>query len=60
MHRPLHDGDAAALCRIALPLAGAYVAETIMSVGNLMIVGRLGAGPLAGVGLASNLLLYPW
>lgn len=58
MDRPLHDGDAPALCRIALPLAGAYVAETIMSVGNVMIVGRLGAGPLAGVGLASNLLLY--
>jgi MATE family multidrug resistance protein len=58
MGKPPHDGDAGALCRIALPLACAYVAETIMSVGNLMIVGRLGAGPLAGVGLASNLLLY--
>ena len=50
--------EAHALLAIALPLGGAYIAETVMPLGNAMIVGRLGTDALAGVGLASNLLLY--
>ena len=56
--RNFEQGDVRTLFEIALPLSGAYIAETAMPLGNAMIVGRLGAEALAGVGLASNLLLF--
>jgi MATE family multidrug resistance protein len=52
------SAESRALLAIALPLTGTYITETVMPLGNTMIVGRLGTDALAGVGLASNLLLY--
>lgn len=51
--RPHHDSRA--LLRIAVPLAGAYLAEVAMGITDMVIVGRLGANELAAVGLTSGL-----
>ena len=56
--RHFKRGDVWSLLGIALPLCGAYIAEALMPLGNTMIVARLGTEALAGVGLASNLLLF--
>ncbi|MGH6961853.1 MAG: MATE family efflux transporter, partial [Dongiaceae bacterium] len=54
--RPSWRAELRALVVIAAPLAAGFLAEMAMSVTDTIIVGRLGSIPLAGVGLAANLL----
>lgn len=42
---------------IAVPLAGAYLAEIAMMITDMVIVGRLGSVQLAAVGLAGDLMI---
>lgn len=48
-----HDRD---ILRLALPALGALVAEPLFLLADSAIVGRLGTGPLAGLGVAATVL----
>ncbi|HMB75120.1 MAG TPA: MATE family efflux transporter [Kiloniellaceae bacterium] len=52
---PTRRVETAVLLRIALPLAGAYLAEFAMFLTSRMVVGRLGYRELAAVGQAGEL-----
>lgn len=46
------------LLRLALPLAVAHVGLQMMSIVDVAVVGRLGAEPLAGVGIAGTIFFF--
>jgi MATE family multidrug resistance protein len=48
--------EAGILLRIALPLWAGYVAEVVMWYTDMAVVGRIGSGELAAVGLAGDVL----
>jgi len=54
---PTRRAEAGVLLRIAVPLAGAYLAEFAMFLTSRMVVGHLGYRELAAVGLAGDLAL---
>lgn len=52
---PKHPHDRE-IVRLAVPALGALVAEPLFLLGDTAIVGRLGTGPLGGLGVASTVL----
>ena len=47
--------EAAAMLRLAVPLVGAQLAQVAMLTTDVLMIGRLGAGPLAAGSLGANL-----
>lgn len=50
-----HTTETRTILTIAIPLTAAYIAEMAMVITDMVIVGRLGSGELAAVGLAGDL-----
>jgi MATE family multidrug resistance protein len=51
---PTRREETATIIRISLPLTAAYIAEMVMVITDMIIVGRLGSKELAAVGLAGD------
>jgi Na+-driven multidrug efflux pump len=49
---PTRREETATIIGISLPLTAAYIAEMVMVITDMIIVGRLGSNELAAVGLA--------
>lgn len=50
--------EARALARLALPIAAAQAGVTLMGLVDLWVVGKLGARPIAAIGLANSIFFF--
>ncbi|MTI45028.1 MATE family multidrug resistance protein [Roseibium hamelinense] len=59
-HRGLWNSDVKPTLALGLPLAGAQIAQIAINTTDVIMIGRLGAEPLAAAVLAFNLYILTW